>query len=110
MTPLVIINAFILFLFSSRDPHTKDGYFFNVNLKHEHNHRLSCADAMKKRDVSGETIDKLKTLFESGHSPSSALDTIKYDLQEEEGGNHLFASADRSICPDVQFCYRLVTC
>lgn len=91
----------------SGDPHIKDGYLLNVNLRHEHNHRLSCADAVRKRDVSGETIAKLKTLFENGHTPSSALDTIKYDLQEQEGENYINAAADRSICPDVQFCYRL---
>ncbi|XP_056156746.1 uncharacterized protein LOC130130908 [Lampris incognitus] len=91
----------------SGDPHIKDGYLLNVNLRHEHNHRLSCADAVRKRDVSGETIAKLKMLFESGHSPSSALDMIKYDLQEQEGENYIHAAADRSICPDVHFCYRL---
>ncbi|CAK6979891.1 uncharacterized protein si:dkey-75a21.2 [Scomber scombrus] len=91
----------------SGDPHIKDGYLLNVNLRHEHNHRLSCADAVRRRDVSGETIAKLKTLFENGHTPSSALDSIKHELQEREGENYVHASADRSICPDVQFCYRL---
>ncbi|XP_053198102.1 uncharacterized protein si:dkey-75a21.2 [Scomber japonicus] len=91
----------------SGDPHIKDGYLLNVNLKHEHNHRLSSADAVRRRDVSGETIAKLKTLFENGHTPSSALDSIKHELQEREGENYVHAAADRSICPDVQFCYRL---
>ncbi|XP_069000340.1 uncharacterized protein [Embiotoca jacksoni] len=91
----------------SADPHIKDGYLLNVNLRHEHNHQLSCADVMQKRDVSAETVAKLKALFERGHSPSSALDMIMYDLQEQEGENYAYAAADRSICPDIQFCYRL---
>ncbi|XP_029907617.1 uncharacterized protein LOC115359339 isoform X1 [Myripristis murdjan] len=91
----------------SGDPHIKDGYLLNVNLKHEHNHPLSCADAVRRRAVSDETVAKLKTLFESGHSPSSALHTIKFDLQEQEGDNYLTAATDHSICPDIQFCFRL---
>ncbi|KAM4619771.1 uncharacterized protein ACJ7VT_006532, partial [Polymixia lowei] len=38
-----------------------------------------------KRDVSAITAERLTELFRQGHSPSSALDTLKYDLQEEEG-------------------------
>ncbi|KAK0140487.1 hypothetical protein N1851_022537 [Merluccius polli] len=91
----------------SGDPHIKDGYLLNINLRHEHNHGVSRAEAVRKRDVSEKTIAKLKTLFESGHSPSSALHTIKHELQEQEGENYIHASADRSICPDVHFCYRL---
>ncbi|KAM7390030.1 hypothetical protein PAMA_008278 [Pampus argenteus] len=91
----------------SGDPHIKDGYLLNVNLRHEHNHGLSYADAAQKRDVSSVTIAKLMMLFESGHTPSSALNTIKFDLRKQEGDNYIHAAADRSICPDVQFCYRL---
>ncbi|XDV11891.1 hypothetical protein PO909_000687, partial [Leuciscus waleckii] len=54
-----------------------------------------------------EKLEKLEKLFQSGLSPSSALNTLKYDLQEEQGDSYVHASADRSICPDVQFCYRL---
>ena len=90
----------------STDAHIKGGLLFTVTLRHEHNHRVFCADTMRKRDVSKQTVEKLKSLFESGHSPSSALDTIKYDLQEEQGDNYVLASADRAICPDLQFCYK----
>lgn len=110
LSTVVITNALLCFSFRSLDPHIKDGYLFNISLRHEHNHRLFCADALQKRDVSRETIDKLKILFESGHSPSSALDTIKYDLQEQEGDNYIYAAADRSICPDLQFCFRFEAC
>ncbi len=79
-----------------------------MNLRNEHNHSASGADAMVRRDVSRETIEKLKTLFESGHSASSALNQLKYDLQEKEQDNYVHAAADRSVCPDLQFCYRSV--
>lgn len=84
----------------------KEGLFFHINLRNEHNHHVSHADAVMRREVSGETIEKLKKLFESGHTPSSALRELKYNLQVEEQDN-VYAAADRSVCPDVQFCYRL---
>lgn len=73
---VVITNELFWFrlCFRSGDPHIKDGYLLNINLRHEHNHQLSCADAVLKRDVSEDA--ELKTLFESGDSPSSALDTM----------------------------------
>lgn len=87
----------------------KEGLVLHVNLRNEHNHHVSCTAATTRRDVSRETVEKLKKLFESGHSPSSALSMLKYDLQEEEQDNYVYAAADRSVCPDLQFCYRLVT-
>lgn len=92
----------------SGDPHIEDGYFLHVNLRNEHNHKLASPEVMRWRDVSNETIEKLEELYKSGHTPSSALKTIKYNLQEEEGENYIYAIADRSICPDLQFCYRSV--
>ncbi|TRY96819.1 hypothetical protein DNTS_015398 [Danionella cerebrum] len=91
----------------SGNPHIVEGYFLNVNLRNEHNHGLHTADVMRWRDVSNDTIEKLQQLYRSGHSPSSALKTIKYNLQEVEGENYLYACADRAVCPDLQFCYRL---
>lgn len=90
----------------SGDPHIEEGYFLHVNLRNEHNHRLNTAEFMRRRDVSNDTIEKLQQLYKCGHSPSSALKNIKYNLQEEEGENFTYAIADRSICPDLQFCYR----
>lgn len=87
----------------------KDGLFLHVNLRNEHNHRGSCAQAKKRKDVSVESIEKLKKLFEVGHSPTTALDVLKYDLQKMEQDNYVYAAADRSVCPDLQFCYRFVT-
>ncbi|KAJ8024340.1 hypothetical protein HOLleu_37061 [Holothuria leucospilota] len=61
---------------------------------------MSSADALRRRDVSEEAVQKLLDFFKAGYSPTAALDTLKYDLQEQY-------SADRSICPDLQFCFRL---
>ncbi|XP_011609921.2 uncharacterized protein isoform X2 [Takifugu rubripes] len=90
----------------SGDPHMKEGLFLHINLRNEHNHHLSCA-GLVRRDVSGETIEKLKKLFESGHTPSSALKELKHNLQVQEKDNYVNAAADRSVCPDLPFCYRL---
>lgn len=83
-----------------------EGYLLHVKWRDNHNHLLNCADALSKRDVSVTTVNRLTELFQQGHSPSSALETIKYDLQEEEGENYFLVAADRSIVPDLQFCYR----
>lgn len=93
--------------FRSGDPHMKEGLFLHINLRNEHNHHLSCA-GLVRRDVSGETIEKLKNLFEGGHTPSSALKELKHNLQVQEKDNYVNAAADRSVCPDLPFCYRLV--
>lgn len=86
----------------------KEGLYLHINLRNEHNHHLFSAGLLR-RDVSGETIGNLKKLFESGHTPSSALKELKHNLQVREKDNYVNAAADRSICPDLSFCYRLVT-
>ncbi|PIK35826.1 hypothetical protein BSL78_27344, partial [Apostichopus japonicus] len=93
----------------SKDPHmqNENGLPFIVSLRNQHNHPIFCADAMRRRPVSNETIKALEELYGKGHSPSSALDSIKSDLQENHGDDYVLVSGDRSICPDVQFCYRL---
>ncbi|XP_059900331.1 uncharacterized protein LOC132451728 isoform X1 [Gadus macrocephalus] len=91
----------------SIDTHIQEGLLLHVTIKHHHNHRLGGSESLQQGDVARETVEKLVKLFQSGHSPFSALNTLKYDLQEEQGDSCVHASADRSICPDVQFCYRL---
>ncbi|XP_072527443.1 uncharacterized protein [Salminus brasiliensis] len=90
----------------STDPHMP-AFPTIVHIVNEHNHNLHVGDALRYKDVGEEAIQKLKKLFEAGHSPSTALDVLKYDLQLEHGDRYPNASADRSICPDLQFCYRL---
>ncbi|KAL2102346.1 hypothetical protein ACEWY4_001514 [Coilia grayii] len=91
----------------SSDKHMAEGYLMNICLRMDHNNCRLCADALSKRDVSSTTTKKLEELFQRGHSPSSALDTLKYDLQEEEGEWYFLTAADRAMVPDIQFCYRL---
>ncbi|XP_056439004.1 uncharacterized protein LOC130375883 isoform X2 [Gadus chalcogrammus] len=91
----------------SIDTHIQEGLLLHVTIKHHHNHRLGGSESLQQGDVARETVEKLVKLFQSGHSPFSALNILKYDLQEEQEDSCVHASADRSICPDVQFCYRL---
>ena len=77
-----------------------------VQLKHVHNHPLDCADALKFRDVSHDTIQKFRERFQRGHSLSSALNVYKLDLQMEHGGGYTYEAADRANCQDLNFCQR----
>ncbi|KAI0233583.1 hypothetical protein LSAT2_016173 [Lamellibrachia satsuma] len=72
----------------SEDPHITTQYATTVTLNWEHNHEIVSADALRRRDVSGETRQKILELYRSGHSPSSALDTLKYDLHVEHGDDY----------------------
>ena len=83
------------------------GYMTTVTVTWQHNHETQSSDALRRRDVGIETREKLLELFKSGHSPSSALDTLKYDLQVKHGDDYPVVSADRKYCPDAQYCYRL---
>ena len=85
----------------------REGFPTVINVTWNHNHEVQCADAFRKRDVNDNTKEKLLELFRAGHSPSSALDTLKYDLQSDNTNEeYLRMSADKSICPDLQYCYR----
>ncbi|XP_072050227.1 uncharacterized protein [Amphiura filiformis] len=78
-----------------------------VSFKYQHNHNILCADALKHRDVSKETEEKLRGLFFRKYGPTAALETLKYDLQVKHGDDYFRVAADRSICPDIQYCCRL---
>ncbi|XP_071947221.1 uncharacterized protein [Antedon mediterranea] len=77
-----------------------------VRLNYTHNHLVNSADILKHRDVSPFVIEKFKVLYESGHSPSTAMIAHKFDMQEEHGDDYLLVSGDRSQSPDTQWCYR----
>ena len=65
-----------------------------------------CADALKFRDVSAETKEKLMGLFQRKYGPAQALQMLEYDLQVEHGSDYYRVAADRSVCPDLQYCTR----
>lgn len=89
------------------DPHVLNQLTFHVTLRSTHNHQMNGPECLKYRDVSKETIEKLKTLFEKGHSPSLALKALKNELRAQMGESFEAAAADRALCPDLQFCFRL---
>ncbi|XP_050699168.1 uncharacterized protein LOC126986826 isoform X1 [Eriocheir sinensis] len=78
-----------------------------VCLDFRHNHHLLSPESLKRRDVSEETVQKLTALYKAGHTPLTALEVIKRELQADYGDQYDFVSSDRSKCPDKQFCYRL---
>eukprot|EP00057_Strongylocentrotus_purpuratus_P017237 XP_011671711.1 PREDICTED: uncharacterized protein LOC105441859 [Strongylocentrotus purpuratus] len=90
----------------SKDLHLP-AYQTVVKISHTHNHMNDSADTLKHRDVSKETIEKFKDLFSKGHSPASALNTHKLDLQLQYDQDYVYEAADRANCPDTQFCHRL---
>ncbi|XP_071490825.1 uncharacterized protein [Diadema antillarum] len=78
-----------------------------VTISWEHNHAISIPAALKFRDVSADTCHKLEDLYRRGHSPASALNVLELDLQDESPEEYILNSADRALCPDLKFCYRL---
>ncbi|ROJ26343.1 hypothetical protein DPX16_12505 [Anabarilius grahami] len=82
-------------------------YPTSVHLYNVHNHNIFVAEALRHRDVGAKAIESLTQLFEIGHSPTSALAVPKSDLLAEHGNKYVYASANRALCPDLQFCYRL---
>ncbi|KAK7881075.1 hypothetical protein WMY93_032325 [Mugilogobius chulae] len=89
----------------SPDPHVQNHLTFHINIRNTHNHE--CSEALQHREVSQETVNKLIQLFLTGHSPTSAHKTLKCNLQEELGENYALALTDRSIYPDLHYCFRL---
>ena len=103
---VLFFTMLFCFIIRSSDPHIKAGYVTTCTIKNHHNHETNSADALRRRDVSDDTKAKLIDLFKSGHSPATALDMLKYDLQEDNEDRYAQLSADRSLCPDAQYCYR----
>ena len=52
-------------------------YLVLVNLKHDHNHPVHAADALRFRPIAEDTRKKYYDLFKLGHSPASAH--LKYE-------------------------------
>jgi hypothetical protein len=77
-----------------------------VDMNFSHNHSLKSADVLRFRRVCKEVEAKLLDLFRKGHSPASALESHKVDIQlENEEYKHLLA--DKKYWPDYGSCYRL---
>ena len=78
-----------------------------IFIKHAHNHLINCADVLRHRRPTEKTKEKVLELYAKGHSPSSALNMIKYDLQEEYGDEYYLYAADGSICPSSRYMFYL---
>ncbi|XP_032802305.1 uncharacterized protein LOC116938787 [Petromyzon marinus] len=78
-----------------------------VKLTFKHNHPIKAADTLKYRDVAKETREKLLRLFKSGYTPSVARDMMQDDLQLEAADEYSLKASDRSVCPDISFCFSL---
>ncbi|RXN14873.1 fibrinogen- and Ig-binding -like protein [Labeo rohita] len=88
----------------SNDPHIPT-YPTSARLYNVHNHNIFVVEALRHKDVGVKAIETLTQLFEI--SPTSALAVLKSDLLVEHDNKYVYASANRAICPDLQFCYRL---
>lgn len=99
-------SEYFLVCFRSMDPH-RPKYPTIIKFLNNHNHLLECADNVKYTNVSKATKGKFISLYENGHSPYSALEMHKDDIFHEYGESEYFIRiADRSSCPDLQWCYR----
>lgn len=83
-----------------------EGMHCEIKLIPDHNHSTDNADALRFRPVSEETKDKLLMLFECGHSPATALQCLKTEIQLNND-NYENMLDDRHYCPNHNFCYYL---
>ena len=92
---------FFLLPTARKDPYFEDGLFLVCTINNHHNHPVHCADSVRYRDVADETREEITRIFESGHSPSTALDVLKFQLQDKPGDDYVVLAADRAGCPDL---------
>ncbi|GLH13503.1 Uncharacterized protein GBIM_18053 [Gryllus bimaculatus] len=76
-----------------------------IYIKHKHNHLIGDEDALRHRRPHPETERKIMELFASGHSPRTALDIVKYDLQELYGEDYFKYAADGAFCPSLRWAF-----
>lgn len=80
-----------------------------VELRHEHNHRLTCIEALRERPMGEEATSKIFELFERGHSAGSAYHSYCASMMDSLGDDYSSVASDRSIFPtktDIQTLWR----
>jgi len=77
-----------------------------IDLILTHNHHIGSATALSFRKVSNEVRENLINLYCNGHSPATALQTIKMDIYMNVN-NYEQILADRMHCPDYNYCYNV---
>ena len=80
-------------------------YLVLVNLKHDHNHPVHAADALRFRPIAEDTRKKYYDLFKLGHSPASAH--LEYETTLMLKMDNPQALADRNINPKVSDVYNI---
>ena len=77
-----------------------------VNLKHDHNHPVHAADALRFRPIAEDTRKKYYDLFKLGRSPASAH--LEYETTLMLKMENPQALADRNINPKVSDVYNIL--
>lgn len=94
-----------LFYIRSKDVHLLK-YATKIVLKNDHNHSTNCADSVKYKDVPDNVRDEFIKLFQQGFHPYKALDVFKENLLLKNDKDYYLLSQNRSVCPDITWCYR----
>ena len=80
-------------------------YLVLVNLKHDHNHPIHAADALRFRPIAEDTRKKYYDLFKLGRSPASAH--LEYETTLMLKMDNPQVLADRNINPKVSDVYNI---
>jgi len=85
----------------------KDSYPCLISLTWNHNHPIVAADVLRRQNVRPEIDFKLANLYKNGHTPSTALQFIKTEIENnlKQGDRLDHALDNRSLCPDYQHCW-----
>lgn len=78
-----------------------------VEIVRQHNHASDSAAVVRHLDVTDDVHNKLLELLRRGHSPTTALLAHQTDLMLENGDAYPMISANKSVCPDIQYVFRL---
>ena len=101
--------ADIKFKLKRTDDHEHDDncLFFPLELtmNYTHNHSIESANAVKFHEVTDDTKNRFKELFENAHSAASAYQEYKNYLMDKHGDNYVMVSADRAIMPDYKWVF-----
>ena len=78
-----------------------------ITLKWNHNHPIFAADVLRRQKVLSDVDLKLESLFRNCHSPSTALECIKMEIEDNLLSEDQLEMklADQSIRPDYFHCH-----
>ena len=86
-------------------------YLCQVELLHDHNHRVECTHALSFRDISAVSKQAYAKLFEDGHSPATAMHEYRRNIQLKTCDTFLLQKylADRATNPQYRDVYQFYT-